>query len=523
REYPYAGVVGPKVVYLDNPETIQFADYRWYPEHIEHRGERDVGQYNFLSRTSHVIGCCMLYRRSVFARAGVFDIRFSPSQVEDPDHHFSVMAAGYDILFDGRITVKHPLTAGRKPSAAAAANSYGNFIKMEGKWGKEIFKILETGLDKSGRILVDERTARVSIIIPVFNKVALTEKCLSALYANTEPTVPFEVIIVDNGSTDDTPQFLQTAQTQYPNLRVISNAENVGFARACNQGAQAAAGEFILFLNNDTEVQPGWLAAMLNTIQSNPNAAVVGSKLLFPDGTIQHAGVAIVADANLGIPVSAWHIGYLHQDSAAFNKLRVLQAVTAACMLVKKEVFTEVGGFDEAYWNGYEDVDFCFKVGQAGYDIYYQPESVVIHYESQSGAERHLREDDNLQLLQKRWREKIIPDYVQTAEKEIYPNAAIVIVTYNSENSIRACLDSVLENTHTAAEIVVVDNASADGTRDILAQYGGRIRTILNNENLGFSAACNQGIRATRGDFVVLLNPDTIVTPGWLRQMQAHF
>ncbi len=363
----------------------------------------------------------------------------------------------------------------------------------------------------------------VSIIIPVFNKVELTRQCLAALYTNTKTDVPFEVIVVDNASTDDTPQYLQAAQAQYPNLRVVTNAENAGFARACNQGAQAAIGKYVLFLNNDTEVQPGWLTAMLKTINERPDAGVVGSKLLFPDGTIQHAGVAIVRDMEKDIPVSAWHIGYQHQDAPAFNRVLPLQVVTAACMLVKKSVFEEVGGFDEAYWNGYEDVDFCFKVGQAGYVIYYQPESVVIHYESQSGKERHVREDDNLQLLQERWTGKIVADYVRRASGDIRPTTSIIIVTYNSEASIRMCLDSVLENTRVAAAVVVVDNASTDNTRAILAEYGSRITTILNDENLGFSAACNQGINATGGDFVVLLNPDTLVTPGWLRQLLAHF
>ncbi len=523
RDYPFAGVVGPKIVYLDNPETIQFADFRWYPKTTEHRGEQDTGQYNFLARTSHVMGCCLLYHRKVFAKAGVFDIRFSPSQFEDPDHHLSVWRAGFDVLFDGRVAVKHPLTAGRVLSAAAASNSRGNFIKMEGKWGEKIFEIVETGLDKSGRKLVDERSARVSIIIPVFNNVALTQQCLGALYANTDDTVPFEVIIVDNGSTDETPQYLQNEQKQKSNLKVISNAENIGFARACNQGAQTATGDYVLFLNNDTEVQPGWLTAMLDVFRLHPDTAVVGNKLLFPDGTIQHAGVVIVRDEVLNLPLSPWHIGYRKQDEPAYNQLHSLLSVTAACMLVRKTAFEEVGGFDEKYWNGYEDVDFCFKIKQAGYEIYYQPESVVIHYESQSGAERHSQEDENLQLLQNRWQGKIIPDYVRERSGKIFPNAAIIIVTYNSESSIRMCIDSVLENTHIPAEVVVVDNASTDGTRNILARYGKRIRTILNDENLGFSAACNQGINATRGDFITLLNPDTLVTSGWLQQLRAHF
>ncbi len=384
---------------------------------------------------------------------------------------------------------------------------------------KETYRLLQSEIQAD---IPGSTFTQVSIVIPVFNKVELTKQALDALYKNTG-SASFEVIVIDNGSTDGTPEFLQAAQKQHPNLRVIANAENTGFAAACNQGARAATGDYVLFLNNDTEVQPGWLDAMLETFRAQPDAAVVGSKLFFPDGTIQHAGVALIRDEVLDIPVSAWHIGYQKEDLPVYNRMRPLKAVTAACMLVKKTAFEEVGGFDEAYWNGYEDVDLCLKLVKAGYGIYYQPKSVVIHHESQSGKERHVREDDNLQLLQERWAGKIVPDYIRTADDEIFPNAAVVIVTYNSESSIRMCIDSVLENTRIPAEIVAVDNASTDGTREILAQYGKRIRAILNNENVGFSAACNQGINATGGDYVVLLNPDTLVTPGWLRQLTAHF
>jgi len=117
-------------------------------------------------------------------------------------------------------------------------------------------------------------------------------------------------------------------------------------------------------------------------------AGVVGSKLLFPDGTIQHAGVAIVRDPYLPAELSPCHIGYQREDSLEYSRTRECLAVTAACCMIERWLFAEVGGFDEGYWNGFEDIDLCFKVHEAGYRIVYQPASVVIHHESKSGLER---------------------------------------------------------------------------------------------------------------------------------------
>lgn len=391
---------------------------------------------------------------------------------------------------------------------------------------------------------------KVSIIIPVFNKVGFTKKCLEAIYQCTPSRLYFEVIIIDNGSTDKTSSYLNEATKQYPDLRIIRNANNLGFAKACNQGAQTASGNYLLFLNNDTQVQPGWLEPLVKVLDGDPTVAAVGSKLLYPDGTIQHAGVAIFDDKQSADPLLAQHEHQLKSgDDPEVNQTHTYQALTAACLLVRKPAFQVVDGFDEGYWNGYEDVDLCFKFQKHDWHLVYQPESVVIHHESQSGPERFKWVQHNIQRLHEKWLGKIHPDFiiqsdgsrVSTGANRIHPYSfpidfknlasqqgltSIIILTYNQLEHTKLCLNSIEAYTPQPHELIIVDNGSTDGTLDYLRTYEvehDNVYIIANTDNRGFAAGNNQGVAAARGDYVLLLNNDTVVTEGWLARMLEVF
>jgi GT2 family glycosyltransferase/Flp pilus assembly protein TadD len=238
------------------------------------------------------------------------------------------------------------------------------------------------------------RAPDVSIVIPVFNKLEFTRQCLSSLFERTGQTPSFEVIVVDNASSDGTAEYLASLGKQ---VRVIRNDVNRGFARACNQGATAAKGRWLLFLNNDTVPTDGWLATLVAGGDGGTNVGAVGARLLYPhDHSIQHAWLAFVN----GTPDHV-HRGAL-RDAPEVSAPRAVDMVTGACLMTPRDLFYALGGFDEAYRNGVEDVDYCLRVRTLGKQVLYEPGSVLYHYEGTSEG-RFDRVRENLTIFFGRW------------------------------------------------------------------------------------------------------------------------
>lgn len=244
-----------------------------------------------------------------------------------------------------------------------------------------------------------------SIIIPVRNRSLFTKACLLAIEKSVPADrFPYEVIVVDNGSTDDTPAFLAAWSESRTNARILRLRENSGFAHACNEGARVARGRYIVLLNNDTLPTPGWLEKMIELARGEAQVGIVGSKLLFPDGRIQHIGVAFDDEKNPG------HIYRGFPSDIRPAKLsREYQAVTAACLLMDRNLYWSVGGLDEAYENSYEDVDLCLKLRARGCRILLCAESTLYHFESISDN-RHARDFRNRALFKSRWADSIVSD-----------------------------------------------------------------------------------------------------------------
>ncbi len=236
-----------------------------------------------------------------------------------------------------------------------------------------------------------------SIVIPVHGRAALTRQCIETILGEP-PGGPFEIVVVDDASPDMTAEMLAAFGDP---VRVVSRAENGGFATACNDGAAEARGAGLVFLNNDTIPKRGWLDALVEHAARNPKAAVVGSRLLFPNDSIQHAGVVICQDGNprhiyAGFPA----------DHPVVNVSRRFQAVTAACMLVRRTAFDEAGGFDPVFRNCLEDVDLCLKIGERGHEVHYCHQSVLYHLESVSRGRRSKEIERNARIFRERWGDK---------------------------------------------------------------------------------------------------------------------
>lgn len=227
-----------------------------------------------------------------------------------------------------------------------------------------------------------------SIIIPVYGSIGYLFRCLLSLQANTGS---HELILVDNGTGYPIP-----ALNMAP--AVIRNQKNKGFAHACNQGAKAAKGDILIFLNVDTEVHPNWLPNLLKAFDK-PDVGMAGARLLFPDGTIQHSGIAFKLIQG---KLNAYN---LKNDTEA----GYVSAVTGACMAVRANVFHDIHGFDESFYNGYDDVDLCLRIREKGWRIWYEPSAVVTHMESATGPERWVKVSENVLLLQVKWGKSDIP------------------------------------------------------------------------------------------------------------------
>jgi GT2 family glycosyltransferase len=239
-----------------------------------------------------------------------------------------------------------------------------------------------------------------SVVIPVHNRVALTAQCLDALLASPVATAELELVVVDDGSTDSTAELLESNADR---VRVVRHERNTGFGIACNDGAAAASGEWLLFLNNDTLPQTGWLDALIAYAAGQERVGVVGAKLLFPNDTIQHAGVVFS---------SGRHPRHLYagfpSSHPAVNKSREFQVVTAACALIRRELFESSGRFDPAFVNGYEDIDLCLRLRELGYTNHYCHECVLYHLES--ATRDYVLDPQNFRLFLERWGDLVEED-----------------------------------------------------------------------------------------------------------------
>ncbi|HWS79281.1 MAG TPA: glycosyltransferase [Thermomonas sp.] len=213
---------------------------------------------------------------------------------------------------------------------------------------------------------------RASIVIPVYGAFAHTLACLRALAAHP-PKAAFEVLVVDDASPDDSLARLR----QVGGIRVHARERNGGFIAACNDGAGFARGDCLVFLNNDTVPQPGWLDALLDTFDRHPDAGLVGAKLVYPDGRLQEAGGVVFADG------SGWNYGRNESpDDCRFSYLRDADYCSGAAIAIPRALFDRFGGFDTRYAPAYyEDTDLAFAVRAAGLRVLYQPAAVVVHDE----------------------------------------------------------------------------------------------------------------------------------------------
>ncbi len=241
---------------------------------------------------------------------------------------------------------------------------------------------------------------RVSFIVPLYNCLPLTQAMLASLQVTLPRDLPHEIVFVDDGSTDGTRAWLSSLTA--PPFRVVLNDRNLGFAAANNRGAALARSDFLVLLNNDLVLTPHWLEPMLAAhARFAPRTGVIGNvQLDARTGAVDHAGMFINPK---GKPE---HVRTLPYFRSRLRPIRRVPAATAACALIERSLWSELGGFDEKFLNGGEDVDFCLRASAAGRVNAVALRSIVRHHISASPG-RKQRDEHNSRRLALRWRAEL--------------------------------------------------------------------------------------------------------------------
>ena len=369
----------------------------------------------------------------------------------------------------------------------------------------------------------------VSMVIVTYNSGSTIERCLESLVRFTGPQD--EIIVIDNASRDDTAGAVAAYEGRLPgSLHFVASPRNVGFSRGTNLGLQKATRDFVLLLNPDVEATDGWLERMVAHLERDPQVGAVGPTSDYVAGLqkIEH---------------------YLdpspHQDADSIAASLAAQRPGLAretplligfCLLMRRARLQAMGGLDPELFLGSDDLDLSLRLRQEGYRLLVATDVFVRHFghvsfktESSVKGEYLTRQSVNL-LYEKLYRNfgGQVP-----ASRDLWgmdwfqPQTgltSIVILIHNNMALTRQCIESVYLHTHREFELILVDNGSSEDVAGYVAELlksRGNVVFIRNDENEGYAYGSNQGLAAARGEFVVALNNDVIVTAGWLSKQLA--
>lgn len=288
----------------------------------------------------------------------------------------------------------------------------------------------QTGERAQPRSARSSQTPICSVIIPIGGRPAAVRLWLDTLLPTGAP-LDIQVVIVED---DDTDRATDLAAIVGDRVRIVRHAAGGGHTAACNEGAAVSTGDYVAFVDTRAVPSIGWLEALVACADASPRAAAVGSKLLAPDGSVLHAGIAICHDATprhvyAGFP----------SDHPAVNRSVRLQAVTARCALFRRADFEDVGGFDAAFRGEYADVDLCLRLGERGRDVYYCHRAVLAYATSGSALSLPPDRDDDDRLYRSRWAHRVRPD-----DLDRYQDDGLLSVEYDEGYPVRLVLSPLL-------------------------------------------------------------------------------
>lgn len=390
---------------------------------------------------------------------------------------------------------------------------------------------------------------KISIVIPNYEHLDDLRKCVESVLDKTTYKNNEIIIVENNSNSKEIFDYYDSISSKFGNIKVIKWDGPFNYSAINNYAVrEAVSGDYIVLLNNDTEViTPEWIEEMLMYAQRT-DVGAVGAKLYFPDSdTVQHAGVilglgGVAGHISLGSPKN--HAGYMGRNIYAQN----LSAVTAACMMIRRDVWEEVDGLDESFAVAYNDVDLCVKIRKAGYLIVWTPFAELYHYESKSRGYNNTLEkmainEREVALFRKKWSDvleegdpyynpNLSLDRTDYAPKQHLYHAykrdekngcpikkenklSVVIPCYNEKDNIRTIVDDVLASPIENKEIIIVDDCSTDGTREVLEKEISPLvsKIIYHKVNQGKGASLRTGFKHATGEVVIVQDADLEYDP----------
>ncbi len=357
----------------------------------------------------------------------------------------------------------------------------------------------------------------VSVVIWVSCQLDQTRRCLQSLLQQ-DSQASFEVIVVNDAAGEGTRNWLAN-KTQGTAFKFLTNPKKLGFETCCNQGAELAEGRLLFFLDGKTEAGLHWLDPLVTTLDNDSAVGLTGGRKLYRDGTIASAGLVLENKGTEAHP--RWLAEPFCQGLAAHSPLVArpleLQAVEGSGLMIRREIFTDLAGFQPDQNSQRQDISLCLRAIDAGWKIVYRPESMITV----------------LAPPQKTAPPSQAPGVRTYTEKRLrrpHPNpqdrsVSVIVLTWNALEYTRLCAEALLQHTAPRHELIFVDNGSRPDTVKFLQELDRtheRVKIILNGENLGFAAGNNIGLAAATCQHACLLNSDTVVTEGWLENMLVH-
>ena len=393
-----------------HPDIIYSDEDKVSGENLEHTQPHFKPDFNIdLLRANNYICHLLVIRKTLIDKVGGFREGFDGAQ----DHDFIFRCSdNADII----VHIPRILYHWRTHQASTADNPASKLYAYEAG-----IRAVRENIERNGEeaevthtkdygfykvVYKVRRRSLVSIIIPNKDNKDTLKKCIDSVLTKTTYD-NYEIIIVENNSTQQETFDYYKELEKNSRIRVIKWEKGFNFSAINNYAAKSANGEYLLFLNNDIEVRSAdWIDGMLGNAQRK-DVGIVGCRLLYPDNTIQHAGViigigGIAGHAFTNLPAA--RSGYMHRASTQVD----YSAVTAACMMISKKLFEEVGGFEEKLTVAFNDIDLCLRVREKGYLVVYDAYVEMIHYESKTrgsedSKEKVRRFQDEIEYMRTRW------------------------------------------------------------------------------------------------------------------------